>query len=135
ACCSPSSVLILVYFVTRSPPSATRFPYTTLFRSRVGPRRQPDVVGGMGAGGPQLVAIDHEAVVLDPGRGFQGGQVGPGARLGVADGEMDLPGGDTRQEAFLLFRRAMLHQRRAYGTDGDEGQRRPGNRSEEHTSE
>ena len=92
----------------------------------VGAGGQPDVVGRLGAGGPQLVAIDHEVVAFQAGGGLQRGEVGAGAGFGVADREQDLAGGDALQELRLLLVGAELHQRRADGADGHEGQRRPG---------
>ncbi|MNZ73831.1 hypothetical protein D3C78_922590 [compost metagenome] len=93
---------------------------------RVGARGQPDVVGRLGAGGPQLVAVDHEVVAFRARGGLQHRQVGAGVRFGIADGEDDLAGGDAGQELLLLQRAAVLHQRRTDRADGDERQRRAG---------
>src|SRR3712207_7727681 len=59
----------------RRPPRSPLFPYTTLF--------------------PSLVAVAHCSR-------REAGEVGAGAGLRVADGEVDLAGEDLRQELLLL---------------------------------
>jgi hypothetical protein len=95
-------------------------------RVRVGTAGQPDVVGVVGTGGENLLPIDQVAVAVPDGPGAQCRQVGARPWLGVADGEMHVPGQDPRQEELLLLRGAVSLQCRADGLQGDGGQRHVG---------
>ena len=62
----------------------------------VGSGGQPDVVGGGGEGGEDLLAV-HDVLVAVPDRsGLERGQVGARAGLGVADGEVELARAGSR---------------------------------------
>ena len=67
-------------------------------RLRIGPAGQPDVVRVLDQAGPHLLAVDHVAVAVTDRAGTQRGQVRASARLGVADGEVQLPRRDPGQE-------------------------------------
>ena len=95
---------------------------------RVGPARQPDVVGVVAAGRPDLLAIDDVLVTMADCRGPQRGKVGAGLRLRVADGEVHLAGQDRRKELLLLQLGAIGLQCRADGLQGDRGKRHFGTR-------
>src|SRR6202035_2871474 len=69
---------------------------------RGGAAGQPDVVGGVRAGGEDLLPVDHVVVAVADGPGAQRGEVGARLGLGVADREVHLPGQDARQEEVLL---------------------------------
>ena len=93
---------------------------------RIGAAGQPDVVGVVGAGGEDLLAVDDVLVALADGGGAQRCQVGAGLRLGVADREVHLAGQDRRQELLLLRLAAVLLQRRSDGLQRHRGQRHVG---------
>ena len=95
-------------------------------RLRIGAACEPHVVGGVGTGGEDLVAVDHELFAVEDGAGLERGEVGAGLGLGVADREDDVAGENARQEAFLLFLGAVLHQRRPDGVHRDERERQTG---------
>lgn len=97
---------------------------------RVGADGEPDPVGGVTVGGPDLLAV-HRVVagglVAVPDRlGLQGCQVGARVGLAVADREVQFPGEDPRQEVRLLLLGAELHDRRPDGVEGHQRQRDPG---------
>src|SRR5262245_15510306 len=98
----------------------------TLVARRVGvrARREPDVVGLVGAAGEDLGPVHDVVVALAQGRGLERRQVGPGLGLAVADREVDLPREDPGEEAPLLLLGPEGHQRRAHGIDRDERKRR-----------
>src|SRR3546814_6086243 len=77
----------------------------------------------MTAGGEDLLAVDDVVVAVALRRCAQGSEVGPGVRLGVADGEVHVTGEDVGEEPVLL----------QLGAEALQG--RPHRRSEEHTSE
>lgn len=89
----------------------------------IGTACEPHVVGGIGAGGEDFVAVDDPLVAVGDGAGLERGEVGAGFGLGVADREDDVAGQDARQEALLLLVGAVLHQCRADRVDGDERER------------
>ena len=93
-----------------------------LGRVGVGADREPDVVGLVAAGGPQLLAVDDVVVAVPPGRGAQRREVGAGVRLGVADREVHVAGQDPLEEQVLLLLAAVPDQRRADGLQRDGGQ-------------
>ncbi len=57
---------------------------------RIGARRKPAVVGVGGEAGPDLLAVDDVLVAVAHRAGLQGGQVGAGVGLAVADAEMQI---------------------------------------------
>ena len=87
---------------------------------------QPEVVGVVTAGGPDLLAVDDVLVTVTDRAGAQRGQVGARLRLGVADGEVHVTGEDAGQELLLLQVGAVLLQRRADGLQRHRGQRHVG---------
>ena len=93
----------------------------------IGTRGQPDVIGGLRAGGPEFVAIDHKVIAFGPGCGFQNRQVATGIGLGIANGEDDFTGSNARQELGLLQLGAVGHQGRPHGADRHKWQRSTGN--------
>ncbi len=99
-----------------------------LRRIGVGTAGQPHVVGVMTAGREELLAVDHVLVAVQYRPRGQGRQVGARARLGVADGEMQLPGEDLGQEEVFLFLTTVCHQGRAHGLQRDRRQRHVGQR-------
>ena len=94
--------------------------------SGVGPAGEPDPVGVVPAGGERLLAVDDVLVAVSHGAGAEAGQVGAGARLAVADREVQLPGEDLGEEGLLLLLGAELHERRADGVQRDERERDTG---------
>ena len=99
-----------------------------LGRFRVGAAGQPDVVGVMATGGPDLLAVDDVLITVADRGGAQCRQVGAGLRFGVADGEVHLAGQDRRKELLLLQLGAVDLQRRTDGLQGDRGKRHFGAR-------
>ena len=91
----------------------------------VGAHREPDVVGGVPAGGPELLTVHHvvglavastrRAVVRSDARSV------PASGLAVADREVHVAGEDVAEEHVLLLLRAERLQRRADGLQGDRG--------------
>ena len=51
----------------------------------VGAYEGEDEVGVVGAGGPHLLAVDHEVVAVELGPGAEAGEVGAGVGLGHAE--------------------------------------------------
>ena len=92
----------------------------------VGAARQPDVVGLVGTARVDLVAVDHPLVTVEHGPRAQRGEVGPGLGLGVADGAVDLPGKDAREEELLLLLGAVVDDHRTHRRQGHERERGPG---------
>ena len=54
------------------------------FGPRVGAHQQEHLVGEVGAGGPDLRAVDDVVIAVEHGLGLQAREVGAGVRLGVA---------------------------------------------------
>src|SRR5262249_15245150 len=93
-----------------------------LLRVRVGAGGEPDVVGVLRLAGEQLAAVDDPLVAVAHRAGTQRRQVGAGAGLGVADGEVHVAVQRLRQEELLLLLRAVLHDHRAHRHDGERRQ-------------
>ncbi|MNJ21628.1 hypothetical protein D3C77_159840 [compost metagenome] len=94
-----------------------------LWRLGVGADQAEDPVGLVGVGGPDLLAVDDPVVAAILGAGLDRGEVGPGARLGIALAPADLAAHDGRQETLLLLLRAEGQQRRTQHPDAEAGQR------------
>ena len=77
----------------------------------VGPGQQEDVVGVLGLGGPDLLAVDDPLVSVELGPRLERGQVGAGIRLAETLAPGDLPLEDPRDELLLLLLGAPLQQR------------------------
>ena len=90
----------------------------------VGAHQAEDPVGLVGVGGPDLLAVDDEVVVVHFGPRGQRRQVGAGVRLRVALAPADLAARDLRQVLALLLLAAVLQQRRAEHPDAEALQRR-----------
>ena len=71
----------------------------------IGADREPDVVGVLGEAGEHLLAVDDVVVAVAHGARPQRRQVGPGARLAVADREVQLAAQDGAGEASPSARR------------------------------
>ncbi len=89
-------------------------------RLGVGPAGEPDVIGVADQRRPHLLAVDDVVVAVADGGGPQAGEVGSRLRLGVADREMQLPGGDPGQVERLLLVGPEPHDRRSHGVDRQE---------------
>ncbi len=85
----------------------------------IGAHQQKAPVGEMRARGPHLLAVDEEMVALVDGAGAQTGEIGAGARLGIALAPDLVAGQDFRQIALLLFLGAPMDQRRAQQAHAD----------------
>ena len=84
-----------------------------LWRLGVGAHQQKAPIGEMRARGPHLLAVDDEMVAVVDRAGAQAGQIGAGARLGIALAP-DLVGAeDLRQVARFLLLGAPMDQGRA----------------------
>src|SRR5690606_3035468 len=70
-------------------------------------------VGVLGAGGPDLLAVDQEVVALVLGAGRKAGQVRAGAGFGEALAPPDLAGDDAGDVALLLLFGPVFQERRA----------------------
>ena len=81
-------------------------------RPGLGAGEQEAPVGHVGERGPYLLPGDHPLVAVEGRGGGHGGQVRPGARLGVALAPELIDRLDRGQEPALLFRRAERDQRR-----------------------
>ena len=79
----------------------------------VGAGEEVDVLGEVGAGGPDLLAVDDELVAVDLGAGLEGGEVGAGVGLGEALAPDVLRGGDAGKVALLLLLGAVDDERGA----------------------
>ena len=79
--------------------------------SRVGAYEGEDGVGGVGGGGPDLLAVEDEVVAVADGAGLEGGEVGAGAGLGVALGPGGFAGEDGRQVLAALLLAAVEDER------------------------
>ncbi len=97
-----------------------------LGRLGVGADQAEDPVGLVGVGGPDLLAVDDPVVALIHGAGLDGGEVGPGARFGIALTPADLAAHDGRQEALFLFLGAEGQQGRPQHPDAETVERRMG---------
>jgi hypothetical protein len=95
---------------------------------RVGPADQVDVVGEVGARGPDLLAGHPERVALPHRLGADAGQVRPGVGLAHPDGPALGAVEDAGEVAVLLLGRAELDQRGTHLPVGEPGvgQRRAG---------
>ena len=90
---------------------------------RVGAAGQPDIVGVVSAGGPDLLAVHDVLVPMADRGGAQRGEVGTGLRFGIADREVHLAREDRRQEFLLLHLGAVHLKSRPHGLQRDSGQR------------
>ncbi|MCY1414794.1 hypothetical protein D9M71_302530 [compost metagenome] len=99
-----------------------------LLRLGVGAHQAEDPVGVLAEGGPGLLAVDHVVVTLAHRAGLQRGQVGTGARLGVALAPPVAAVEDARQVAGLLLGSAELddHRRDHVDAEGDQPRRTEG---------
>ena len=96
-----------------------------LRRVGIGARGEPDVVGVVGVGREDLLAVDHVVVAVADGARRERGEVGAGAGLGVADAEVELALQDAGQQLRLLLRAVPnCMMRRADRVDRDDRQRR-----------
>jgi hypothetical protein len=86
---------------------------------RARPGEQQALVGEVGAGGPDLLAVDAVAVAVEGRPGAYRGQVGTGAGLGEALAEDHVTGEDQRQVAGLLGRGAVPDDARADHVEPD----------------
>ena len=84
-----------------------------LRRVRIGAGEQEGVVGVLGLGRPDLLAVDHPLLAVEHRRGLERGEVRARVRLAEALAPADLPREDLRQEVLLLLFRTPLEQRRA----------------------
>jgi hypothetical protein len=89
-----------------------------------GAHQAEDPVGVLRQRGPGLLAVDHIDLAAAFGAGFQRGQVGAGARLGIALAPPVLARADARQEVRLLRRGAEGHDHRRYHAQAEGHQRR-----------
>ncbi|MNE18700.1 hypothetical protein D3C80_1117500 [compost metagenome] len=89
---------------------------------RVGAHQAEDHVGVLAEGCPGLLAVDHVVVAVAHRAGLQRGQVGAGARLGVALAPPVAAVEDARQVAGLLLGGAELddHRRDHVDAEGDQ---------------
>ena len=85
----------------------------------VGAHQAEQPVGPLGIGGPYLLAVHHVMVAVLQRHGAQAGQIGPGARLGIALGPELLGGLDARQKALLLRVGAKGVDHRAHVLDAE----------------
>ena len=69
-------------------------------------------VGILGARGPDLLAVNLPVIAHVDAAHLQGGQVGPGARLGIADAPANLAAADGRDVLLLLLFGAVIHDGR-----------------------
>ena len=95
-----------------------------LGRFGIGAHGEPAVVGVAREAGPELLAVDHVLVAVEIRARGERGEVGAGARLAVADAEVDLAGEDLRQEERLLLLAAVARDRRADRVGGEHRHRR-----------
>ena len=95
-----------------------------LGRILIGPHGQPAIVGIAREARPELLPVDDVVVAIAIGPRLQRGEVGPRARLAVADAEMNLAGEDLRQEELLLLFAAVPHDGRTDGIDREHRNRR-----------
>ena len=79
----------------------------------VGAGEEEDVVGVLGLGRPDLLAVDDPLVAVEHGGGLEPGEVGAGVGLGEALAPADLALEDLRQELLLLLLGPPLQDRRA----------------------
>src|SRR5262245_23724024 len=86
-----------------------------LLRLGVGADGEPAVVGAAGEAREHLLAVDDVLVAVAHGPGRQRGEVGAGARLRVADAEVDPALEDLGQELGFLLVGAEVHDRRPDG--------------------
>jgi hypothetical protein len=89
-----------------------------LAAATVGPADDEDVVGDVGVGAEDLLAVEHEAAVDALGLAGEGADVGPGLGLGHRD-RLDRAGGDAAEDLLLLRVAA-----EALGGPGDDQRRR-----------
>ena len=82
-----------------------------LGRIDIGAGRDPAPVGEVGAGGPDLLAVDHVVVAVAHGAGLEGGEVAAGARLAVEGAPPLLGARDRRDVLSLLLLGAVEHER------------------------
>ena len=95
-----------------------------LARLGLGAHRHPVVGGGVGAGVPDLLAVDHPLVTVQLGARAEGRQVGTGVGLGIGDGELDLAAQDARQPRRLLLLGALAQDGGRHRGDGEIHRRR-----------
>ena len=88
------------------------------------PHKAEDPVGVVGAGGPDLLAIDHEVVALVLRPGTKGGEVRPGTGFRVALAPPDLSPGDAGQVTDLLVLGAVFEKGRPDHRGAHAGNRR-----------
>ncbi len=97
---------------------------------RIGAHGEPDPVGGVAVGGPDLLSVDDVGagflVARAYGPALERGEVGARVGLAVADGEVDLAGEDSGQEVRLLLVGAELHQGGPDGVQRHQRQRYAG---------
>ncbi len=89
----------------------------------IGAHRQPYVVGVLDQAGPHLLAVDQVFLAVADRRGAQRSQVGSGARLRVADREVNIAASDARQVERLLLLGPEGHDSRGDAVDGQERHR------------
>ena len=77
-----------------------------------GAQQRHHIMGNMRAGGPDFLAVDLPAVVDFLRAGFDIGEIGAGARLAQANGEIAFTGSDPRQDIEFLRFAAMGNQHR-----------------------
>ena len=87
--------------------------------SGIGAHQQKAPIGEMRARGPHFLTVDQEMVALVDRAGAQAGEVGAGARLGIALAPDLVAGQDFRQIALFLFLAAPVDQRRAEQVHAD----------------
>ena len=80
---------------------------------RIGADQREHPVGEVAVGGPDLVAVDDEAVAVEHRAGRKAGEVGAGAGLGIALAPRHVAGEDARQVLRLLLGRAGVDDQRA----------------------
>ena len=92
----------------------------------IGANGEPAVVGATGEGGPHLLTVDDVFVAIAHRAGLEGGEIGSGLGLGVADAEVDVTSEDRRKEVLLLPRGAVVHDGRAHGVEREHRHRSTG---------
>ena len=94
-----------------------------LGRGGIGADQAEDPVGLVGIAGPDLLAVDQPMIALVLAFGLQAGEVGAGARLGIALAPAYLAAGDLGQIMLLLRLAAIFEQGRAEHRDAEAHQR------------
>ena len=91
----------------------------------VGAGEAEDPVGLVSIAGPDFLAVDDKVIAFIHRTGLQRGQIGAGARLGIALAPADFAARDRRQEMLLLRFGAEMQQRGAEHPDAKARQWRP----------